>query len=153
VIHTLLITPARPGRFDARLDGSDQFLVEGSRTPFCDAARALLAASLAHADDILVMRHAGSAHDALRARIDVAAKLTVDETSTPRFHKWTDPSTRGYANSADTAPPMRFYDQAATYPPAPPHAHPGASAAGCATVASPRLPKNHSRAGERAGAS
>jgi hypothetical protein len=87
-IQTILITPARPGRFDARLAGSDQYLVEGSRTPFCDAARALLAAGLADPGDTLAMRHAGSEHDALRARVGVAAKLTVDETAgngTPRF--------------------------------------------------------------------
>jgi hypothetical protein len=74
------------------ISNSDQFLVEGSRTPFFDAARALLAAGLADPSDTLVMRHAGSAHDALRARVGVAAKLMVREETTdgkPRFVPWT----------------------------------------------------------------
>jgi hypothetical protein len=109
-VHTLLISPAKPGRFDARLAGSDQYLVEGSRTPFLDAARALLAAGLAAPDDMLVMRNAGSAHDALRARIGAAAKLTVNEDG-PRFANH-DPDRlarfrTGAAETPNSSPPMR----------------------------------------------
>jgi hypothetical protein len=88
--HSLVVspTPARPGRFDVRLADSSQFFVESSRVPFCDAARALLAGGLAAPGDLLAMRHAGSTHDALKAAVGVAARLTVDETSTPRFAGW-----------------------------------------------------------------
>jgi hypothetical protein len=82
------MTRPRPGRFDARLLGFEQFLVESTRTSFCDAARILLAAGLAHAVDLLVTWHAGSEHVALKAAVGVAARLTVDEASTPRFARW-----------------------------------------------------------------
>jgi hypothetical protein len=121
MVHTLLISPARPGRFDGRLSDSDVFLVEGSRQPFCDAARALLAGGLADPSDVLVMRHAGSAHDALRSRIDVAAKLTVDETAgngTPRFvkHRPDRFAALQQEGSQDVGipPPMRSQGEAAT---------------------------------------
>jgi hypothetical protein len=65
----ILISPARSGRFDARLAGTEQFLIEGSRTPFCDSVCALLTAGLAARSDLLVMRHRGSPHDALKAAV------------------------------------------------------------------------------------
>jgi hypothetical protein len=43
------------------------------------AARALLAGGLADPSDTLVMRHAGSEYDALRARIGVAASAGGDD--------------------------------------------------------------------------
>jgi hypothetical protein len=74
------------GRFRARLDG--RVVVASSRTPFCDAARALLAEGIDPATRI-VMRHAGSATDALTATVAVAAKLTVEDgDDSPRFRKW-----------------------------------------------------------------
>jgi hypothetical protein len=71
-IHVLMVTPAPrksggvlPGKLDARL--GERPIVEASRTPLCDGARALLAQGLAAPGDMLVMRHAGSDHDALKA--------------------------------------------------------------------------------------
>ena len=67
-----------PNAFDARLAGSDAVLCI-SETPLLDATRALLAPGMADSDDMIVMRHAGSAVDALRARVWVAAMLTVED--------------------------------------------------------------------------
>jgi hypothetical protein len=92
--HVLMVSPAPrksggvlPGKFDAWL--GERLIVEASR--ICDGARALLAQGLAAPGDLLIMRHVGSEHDALRAAVGVAAELTVDETSgngTPRFVRW-----------------------------------------------------------------
>ena len=53
-----------------------------------DSARRLL--DLGHDPSAkLVMRHAGSDVDSLRATVDAAAKLTVKEDdSVPRFRRW-----------------------------------------------------------------
>jgi hypothetical protein len=114
--HVLVISPAPrknggtiPGKFEARL--GERLIVEASRIPFCDGARILLTEGLAAPNDLLIMRHAGSSCDAIKAAVGVAAALTVDETSTPRFHKWVDPKTRGYGQAADTASPMRDFDR------------------------------------------
>jgi hypothetical protein len=81
-----------PGKFDARID--ERVLAEQSRTPFCDAARALLEDGFASHHDILIMRHIGSEVDALKANIGIAAKLTVADEPRPRFARWTPPETR-----------------------------------------------------------
>lgn len=85
------------GRFDARL--GERLLLERSRTPFCDGARVLLREGLAQPGDLLIMRHAGSGHDALRAGVSVAAGLSVAEETAdgkPRFVKWrAHPRSRG----------------------------------------------------------
>jgi len=85
------VAPARtPGKFAAFL--GERQIVAASRTPFCDGARALLAEGTAAPGDLLVMRHAGGEHDALKAAVGVAAKLTVSEetnTGRPRFVSWT----------------------------------------------------------------
>ena len=95
--HILIVAPAEridkfgvlkklAGKFDAFI--GERKVVVASRTPFCDGARALLADGMAQPTDLLVMRHAASEHDALKATVAVAAKLTVDETAstgTPRF--------------------------------------------------------------------
>jgi hypothetical protein len=74
------------GRFRGRLDG--RVVVASSRTPFCDSARALIAEGVDPAIRI-VMRHAGSATDALTATVGVAAPLTVEDSDhSPRFRKW-----------------------------------------------------------------
>jgi hypothetical protein len=74
------------GRFQARFNG--RVVVASSRTPFCDAARALLAEGV-HPATQIVMRHVGSATDALTATVGVAAKLTVEDGDrSPRFRKW-----------------------------------------------------------------
>ena len=119
-IHQLMVLPCQPlrpddhqwpGRFDALY--GDRLLVERTRTPFCDGARALLAQGLADSGDRLVMRYAGSESDALSAKVGTAAKLTVDENG-PRFKRhdptWADRFTlrepQG-ANPAAVAPPVR----------------------------------------------
>ena len=77
----------RPGKFDARL--GDRLLCQSTPTPFCDASRVMLAEGLAEPADTLVMRHAGSQVDALRATVAVAARLTVAEGDRlPRFAPW-----------------------------------------------------------------
>ena len=54
----------------------DRLLCSSSRTPFVDAARALIAAGH-DPEATLVMRHRGSNHDALWAKLGYAATLTV----------------------------------------------------------------------------
>ena len=65
-----------PSAFDAWLDGE---LLCVSETPLLDAAGVLLKAGKADPGDMLVMRHAGAGAIALRARIGVAAGLTVED--------------------------------------------------------------------------
>jgi hypothetical protein len=79
----ITVSPARTasgrplsGRFDARV--GDQVIVTASRQPFLGGARALLEAGF-DSDQIVVMRHAGSATDCLTSTVGVAAKLTVKE--------------------------------------------------------------------------
>jgi hypothetical protein len=82
--HLLIVEPVgRRGKFAARLDG--RLLVRSSRTPFLDAARALIAEGV-DPSTVLVTRHAGSEVDALRARLGVAAGLTVrEDRGAPEF--------------------------------------------------------------------
>ena len=61
-------------------------LVRSSRQPFLDAARVLVGEG--HDPGMVIsMRHGGSAVDALRAKLGVAARLTVNEPAT-RFARW-----------------------------------------------------------------
>jgi hypothetical protein len=64
-------------------------IVERSTTPFCDAARVLLAEGADPATRF-IMRHAGSVADALRSTVGAAAGLTVadDNGGKPIFRKW-----------------------------------------------------------------
>src|SRR5256885_1365763 len=67
--HLLIVVePVGRDRFSARLDG--RLLLQSSRMPFLDAARALIAEGI-NPSTVLVMRHAGSEVDALRARLGV----------------------------------------------------------------------------------
>lgn len=76
----------RVGCFLATIGG--ETAIASSRQPFTAAARFLMAAGNA-GDTILVMRHLGSQTDALRARIDVAAALSVSESAgAPRFVRY-----------------------------------------------------------------
>lgn len=99
---TIIISPVGRGRFDAHLEGG-ALLVAASHQPFLDGCRALLAAGV-DPSTIAIMRHAGSATDALRATVGVAAGLTVedDRFGRPRFVRWRGPQCDG------AAPPMRF---------------------------------------------
>jgi hypothetical protein len=76
----------RPFLFDCWLENSEQFLCT-SRQPFLDAARALIALGC-QPNAILVMRHSGSSVEAIRASLQVAARLTVDECNGTRFARW-----------------------------------------------------------------
>ncbi len=71
-----------PGRFDAL---SDRLLVHGTKTPFLDGARALLNLGF-DPNATVVMKHAGYGTECLRARIGVAAKLTVKEPDRGYLH-------------------------------------------------------------------
>jgi hypothetical protein len=106
----VIVSPAaRAGHFDARLDRHNAMLVISSRTPFCDSARALIREG-ADSAATLVMRHQGAAHDALRARLAVAAGLTVADNrlGVPTFRRW-------IALQSDVArPPVAQIDVAAT---------------------------------------
>jgi hypothetical protein len=61
-------------------------IVTASPTPFCEAARILLAEGFP-VGAVLGMRHQGADDIALRAKLGAAAKLTVDEHHN-RFTKW-----------------------------------------------------------------
>ena len=88
--------PRCPGQYEARLDGDDRVLCV-SRTPFFSAARKLLAGG--HDPSlILVMRHAGSDTESLRATLGAAATLTVEETNYgPKLRRWKPISTLAVA--------------------------------------------------------
>ncbi len=88
--------------FDSKVDGRS--VVKRSTTPFCDAARVLLAEG-ADPSTRFIMRHEGSPHDALRSTVGVAAGLTVvdDKGGKPIFTKWSPYDAR--SRSLD-APPM-----------------------------------------------
>ena len=77
----LVVTPDRmPGRFTARLEGSEDLLVQGSRQPLVDGARVLLAQGFDPATQ-LTMRHAGKAYDSfLPAPIGKWAGWTYEES-------------------------------------------------------------------------
>lgn len=78
---------ARPGLYEARLQGNARLLCR-SCEPFLNAARVL--ASEGHdLATVIVMRHAGSDTDCLRATIGAAASLNVEENDRPpRFRPW-----------------------------------------------------------------
>ena len=98
-----------PNKFDARLSDSADVLCV-SETPFFDAARVLLRTNRAHSGDLLVMRHAGSPHDALRASVGAAAEFTIAETgSRPRRRRYSP-------YSGTVAPRIAPDEEAATLP-------------------------------------
>jgi hypothetical protein len=102
--------------FDGMVDGRS--IVKRSTTPFCDAARALLAEGI-KPDTNFVMRHLDSASDALRSTVAAAANLTVTDDSggKPVVRNWRpyDAHTR-----VAVAPPMRETDPAAVLVPSRP---------------------------------
>jgi hypothetical protein len=79
--------PRSAGRFEAHLDGDDHVLCV-STTPFLTAARKLVAQGY----DLgltLILRHAGSDTDSLRAKLGTAASLTIKETGyAPQLQPW-----------------------------------------------------------------
>src|SRR4051812_29529761 len=119
---TIIIEPVGPDTFTARHDGA--VLVAGSREPFCAAARVLIERGVDPAAR-LVMRHAGADHDALRAKLGAAAKLTIEDgpSGAPRFRRWRASRVWG------VSPPIRFDETEA------PHLAPDAGARPRAEVA------------------
>lgn len=84
---TIIVTPAPTGRYQSRLDGDDRVLCI-SGTPFFDAARKLVAQGHDY-DTILLLRHEGSETECLRAKLGMAASLTVEETGYgPQLRRW-----------------------------------------------------------------
>jgi hypothetical protein len=77
----------KPGEFIFEVLGC---LVARSRTPFLDAARRVLEAFPESSDDWIAMRHVNTDYVALRAKVGVAAGLTVNEGNheRPRFARW-----------------------------------------------------------------
>ena len=87
-IHLVVVSPNdAPGCFSATVN--DRLMVLSSRVPFLDACRALLAEGV-DSNAWVIMRHAGSATDAMRTKVGIAAKLTVAEgdRGVPRFRSW-----------------------------------------------------------------
>jgi len=113
MIRTIIVSPhirrdgtKHPNAFDARLAGSDAVLCV-SETLLFSAARVLLKTGKANADDVLAMRHAGSAHDALRARVGVAAGLVIEETRCgPRRRKFKVPRSMALPPPIEQTPPL-----------------------------------------------
>src|SRR5712672_2027465 len=97
-IKIVLEAVNRRGRSSASLpDGT--VLVGSSRQPFLDAARVLIAAGY-DPDSWLEGWRPGATAFALRARLGIAAGLTVDETRTV-FAKWKPFSSSAVASSID----------------------------------------------------
>jgi hypothetical protein len=84
---SIIVSPikASPGRFQARLESTNELLVGSSRQPFLDSARALI--EMGHDPTMMLeMMHARGNVVALRARLGKAAKLSVEEgVNGPRF--------------------------------------------------------------------
>jgi len=108
----IIVTPSsRAGHFDAHLEHHNSLLVT-SRSPFLDSARHLVDAGF-DPDAVLIMRHDGADHDALRARLGTAAGLTVEESAHgPIFRSF-----RNAPQSAVAAPPSNQIESAVTDPP------------------------------------
>ena len=83
--HILTVIPSRkPGHFGCFLDGE---LLCTSEMPFFMAARVMLSRGLADPTDWLVMRHVGSHHAALKARVGYAAKWTIEQAPSGRLRR------------------------------------------------------------------
>jgi hypothetical protein len=87
-VRLVVVSPnGAPGCFSATVN--DRLMVLSSRVPLLDACRALLAEG-ADANSWVIMRHAGSNIDAMRAKLGIAAKSTVedDRLGRPNFRRW-----------------------------------------------------------------
>lgn len=96
--------------FEAQCSG--QLIVARTREPLLDGARALLAAGY-HPDTVIVLRHAGSDINALRARIGTAARFYVEESGHGPLLR----SLRKAAPRAVDRPPVAQTCRAATHHP------------------------------------
>jgi len=91
--------------FDAAV--GDRVLLTRSITPFCDAARTLLADGI-DPETKIVMYYDENLFASLQSTVGIAAKLTVTESrGKPAFSKW-----RPYVHAV--SPPMRQNEVAAT---------------------------------------
>ena len=61
----LVVAPKSAGRFTARLESTGEVIVEGTRQPLVDGARALLARGFDPATP-LTMRHEGKGYDSFQ---------------------------------------------------------------------------------------
>jgi hypothetical protein len=92
-VRLVTVSPnGAPDHYDAFVNG--KLVVSSSRQPFLDAARALLERG-ADSNSWLILRHAASDTDWLRAKVGVAAKLTVRDRpdGVPTFRRlkpWQD---------------------------------------------------------------
>ena len=104
---TITITVRPTGTAACSRRGSAAACSCASPEPLLAAARVLIAEGW-HPDALLVMRHRDAGHDALRAKLKVAARLTVEDgpNGAPRFRRWRAPRVWG------VAPPMRFPGEA-----------------------------------------
>jgi hypothetical protein len=74
-VRLVIVSPnGALGCFDAVVDG--ELTVTSSHTPFCDAARVLLDRGV-DSNSWLILRRAGSEIDSLRAKVGIAARVTV----------------------------------------------------------------------------
>ena len=81
----IVVKPITLGRFQAVLAGNDELLAASSRQPFVDSARVLKAKGN-DGNTLLIMKHLGSDSAALKARLSIAARSTVEEgPNGPRF--------------------------------------------------------------------
>jgi hypothetical protein len=118
IVLTVREVDRRHGPYDVFVDG--RYLLTSTQ-PFLDSARVLLEQGY-DPGCRLVMRREGSDHDALAARLDAAAKLTVDESG-PRLRPW-KPHPGGAVDAfmrslgGAVAPPMHSPEVAATPTPA-----------------------------------
>jgi hypothetical protein len=88
--HCIVLEPGILPKYIARLETTGE-IIANSLTPFCAAARTLLARGI-DPSDTLIARHKGSQTIALKAKIRVAAKLTVSEAASGSlsFAPWKD---------------------------------------------------------------
>jgi hypothetical protein len=86
IIEVILRPKKTPGLFGVEFGGT--VIVEASRSPICDAARALHA--LGHREDcILVARHHGSEVVSMFGPLRAWRRLTVrEDRAGPRFVRW-----------------------------------------------------------------
>ena len=98
------VRPIGGGKFAVKHAG--RLLIGSTATPFCDAARRLLAEGFPPGS-VLGMRHQGKADIALRGKLGHAARLTVrEDESPPRFARWKASPYRA------VSAPMRLFGQA-----------------------------------------
>jgi len=93
-VRLVEIAPTTASCFSATVNG--ELLVISSRQPFLDACRCLLNAG-ADPNSWVVMRHAGSEVEALRGKLGILSRLTVedDRLGRPSFRRWRGPRSDG----------------------------------------------------------